>query len=65
MTRKVCADQPDQLRRAKNREAMDDIAIIAQILQAIGGSPTAIEGAVVAWLGKRLYFAYDDLEHRD
>ena len=64
MTRKVCADQPDQLRRAKNREAMDDIAIIAQILQAIGGSPAAIEGAVVAWLGKRLYFAYDDLEHR-
>lgn len=48
MTRKVCADQPDQLRRAKNREAMDDIAIIAQILQAIGGSPAAIEGAVVA-----------------
>ena len=36
MTLKVCADQPDQLRRAKNREAMDDIAIIAQILQAIG-----------------------------
>ena len=38
MTRKVCADQPDQLRRAKNREAMDDIAIIAQILQAIGAA---------------------------
>ena len=41
---------------------MDDIAIIAQIMRALGSGPDDIEGAVVHWLGKRLYAAYEVLE---
>ena len=44
---------------------MDDIAIIAQIMRALGSGPDDIEGAVVHWLGKRLYAAYEVLEHND
>ena len=61
MTPKVCADHPDQPRKA-TREAMTDVEIIAQILQAMGEGPDDIEGAVVYWLGKRLYAAAEVLE---
>ncbi len=46
-------------------DAMDDIAIIAQIMRALGNGPDDIEGAVVHWLGKRLCAPYEILEHID
>jgi hypothetical protein len=46
-------DHPDQPRKA-TREAMTDVEIIAQILQALGEGPDGIDPAVVYWLGKRL-----------
>ena len=41
---------------------MDDIGTIAQIMRALGSGPDDIEGAVVHWLGKRLYAACEVLE---
>jgi hypothetical protein len=55
---------PDESRRA-TLDAMDDIAIIAQIMRALGNGPDDIEGAVVHWLGKRLCAPYEVLEHID
>jgi hypothetical protein len=36
-----------------------------KIMRALGSGPDDIEGAVVHWLGKRLYAAYEVLEHND
>jgi hypothetical protein len=64
MTLKICANVSDEGRKA-TLDAIDDIAIIAQIMRALGCGPDDIEGAVVHWLGKRLYAAYEVLEHND
>ena len=64
MTLKICANLPDESRKP-TLDAMDDIAIIAQIMRALGSGPDDVEGAVVHWLGKRLYAAYEVLEHND
>jgi hypothetical protein len=64
MTLKICADHPVEGPKP-TLDAMDDIAIIAQIMRALGSGPDDIEGAVVHWLGKRLYAAYEVLEHND
>ena len=62
MTLKVCADHPDQPRKATreamtdpypNIDAMRDIDIIGQILTALGAGPDDIEKQVVQWLGTR------------
>jgi hypothetical protein len=64
MTLKICANVSDEGRKA-TLDAIDDIAIIAQIMRALGSGPDDIAGAVVHWLGKRLYAAYEVLEHND
>ena len=51
--------------RKATLDAMDVIAIIAQIMRALGSGPDDVEGAVVHWLGKRLCAAYEVLEHID
>jgi hypothetical protein len=51
MTLKICENLPDESRKG-TLDAMDDIAIIAQIMRALGSGPDDIEGAVVHWLGK-------------
>jgi hypothetical protein len=61
MTLKICAKLPDESRKP-TLDAMDDIAIIAHIMRALGSGPDDIEGPVVHWLGKRLYAAYEVLE---
>ena len=62
MTLKL-ADPPDDKQRAK-LDAIDDIAMIAQILRALGTSPDAVEAAVVHWLGVKLNGAAEVLEDR-
>ena len=64
MTPKICTNLPDESRKP-TLDAMDDIVIIAQIMRALGSGPDDIEGVVVQWLGKRLYAAYEVLEHND
>jgi hypothetical protein len=64
MTPKTCAKLPES--REPTLDAMDDIAIIAQILRALGSGPDDVKAAVVYWLGKRLNAAAERLEdHQD
>ena len=52
--------------RARGRTRVElgpcQMILIAQIMRALGSGPDDIEGAVVHWLGKRLYAAYEVLE---
>jgi hypothetical protein len=51
MTLKMCAPTNQPKAPKPTLDAMDDIAIIAQIMRALGSGPDDIEGAVVHWLG--------------
>jgi hypothetical protein len=64
MTLKACADPRNEPRDEATQDALTDVAIIAQILQALGESVAVdgIEPAVVHWLGKRLNAAAEVLE---
>jgi hypothetical protein len=57
VTLEVVSNEP----RPSRTEAIDDVGVVAELLQALGAGPDKIEPHVIYWIGKQLQAAYSVL----